>query len=132
MHQYMDTDGAADPGATQVKLEAYMIGHDVDLSQVQEVLDKAREEACAWRAQRQKQYQEWLEGACEGGMRGLYRALKTPKNSHARPYRDQSGELRPHAEKSGRRSGNRCREARCNNTSFLTSSKLVRRSSWPG
>ena len=60
------------------------------------MLDKAREEACAWRAQRQKQYQEWLEGACEGGMRGLYRALKTPENSQARPYRDQSGELRPH------------------------------------
>ena len=74
MHN-MDTDGAADPGATQVQLEAYMTGHGVDLRQVQEVLDKAREEACAWRAQRQKQYQEWLEGACEGGMRGLYRAL---------------------------------------------------------
>ena len=25
MHHYMDTDGAADPGATQVKLEAYMM-----------------------------------------------------------------------------------------------------------
>ena len=29
-------------------------------------------------------------------MRGLYRALKTPENSQARPHRDQSGELRPH------------------------------------
>eukprot|EP00439_Symbiodinium_sp_Y106_P016431 s7416_g2.t1 len=70
MHRYMDAEGVADPGATQVTLEAYMLGHGVDLSQVQEVLDKAREEACAWRAQRQKQYQE--------------------------PHRDQSGELRPH------------------------------------
>ena len=96
MHHYMGAEGVADPGAIQVTLEAYMLGHGVDLHQVQEVLDNAREEACAWRAQRQKQYQEWLEGACEGGMRGLYRALKTPENSQARPYRDQSGELRPH------------------------------------
>ena len=58
MHHYMDAEGATDPGATQVTLEAYMLGHGVDLRQVQEVLDKAREEACAWRAQRQKQYQE--------------------------------------------------------------------------
>ena len=96
MHHYMGAEGAGDPGAIQVTLEAYMLGHGDDLHQVQEVLDNAREEACAWRAQRQKQYQEWLEGACEGGMRGLYRALKTPENSQARPYRDQSGELRPH------------------------------------
>ena len=29
-------------------------------------------------------------------MRGLYRALKSPENNQARPYREQSGELRPH------------------------------------
>ena len=85
MHHYMGAEGVGDPGAIQVTLEAYMLGHGDDLHQVQEVLDNAREEACAWRAQRQKQYQEWLEGACEGGMRGLYRALKTPENSQARP-----------------------------------------------
>ena len=109
-----------------------MLGHGVDLRQVQEVLDKAREEACAWRAQRQKQYQEWLEGACEGGMRGLYRALKTRTARLGRTETKVESLGRTCAGKSGRRSGNHYRETRCSNTRFLTSSKLVRKNSWPG
>ncbi|CAE7375496.1 unnamed protein product, partial [Symbiodinium sp. CCMP2456] len=81
---------------TNAKLEAYMIGHSVDVETVQTVLKKAKAEAQDWQKQRRAQYQKWLEGACAGGMRGLYKALRSPENVQARPYREHSGELRPH------------------------------------
>ena len=84
------------PVEIQEKLEAFMVGHQVDMQLVQDITAQATEEAKAWRAKRQEQYQERLQAACEGGMRGLYRALKSPENNQARPYREQSGELRPH------------------------------------
>ena len=96
IHKYLGNDTTLASGAIQEKLEAFMVGHQVDMQLVQDITAQATEEAKAWRAKRQEQYQEWLQAACEGGMRGLYRALKSPENNQARPYREQSGELRPH------------------------------------
>ena len=96
MHQFWDPESPESPGDIQAKLEAYMIGHSVDVETVQTVLKKAKAEAQEWQKQRRAQYQKWLEGACAGGMRGLYKALRSPENVQARPYREQSGELRPH------------------------------------
>ena len=124
MPHYLEPGNDAIPGDIQARLEAYMIDQQVDVQVVQAILDKAKAEAAAGRLKRKEQYQEWLQGACEGGMRGLYRALKSPENHQARPYRDQSGELRPHLR---RRSGNLSREL--NRTLSLTSWRLVRSSS---
>ena len=96
LHQFWDPESQENPGDIQAKLEAYMIGHQVDVTAVQMVLQKAKEEAQEWQKQRQAQYQKWLENACEGGMRGLYKALRSPEIVQVRPYREQSGELRPH------------------------------------
>ena len=96
IHKYLGNDTTLASGAIQEKLEAFMVGHQVDMQLVQDITAQATEEAKAWRAKRQEQYQEWLQAACEGGMRGLYRALQSPENNQARPYREQSGELRPH------------------------------------
>ena len=80
----------------RTELEAFVIGHPRDLSLVQTIVSKAKQLAQEWRNTLQSQYQQWLQGAVEGGMRGLYKALKKPENVQARPYRQESGELRPH------------------------------------
>ena len=110
LHQFWDPESLENPGDIQAKLEAYMIGHQVDVTAVQMVLQKAKEEAQEWQKQRQAQYQKWLEGACEGGMRGLYKALRSPENVQVRPYREQSGELCAGA--IGRQCGSLCRATR--------------------
>ena len=46
--------------------------------------------------QEQLQYKQWVEAACEGGVKGLYRAIKSPETNLLRPYRDKPLELRPH------------------------------------
>ena len=46
--------------------------------------------------QDQEEYKAWLAVACEGGMRGLYKAIKSPETNLLRPYRDQALEIRPH------------------------------------
>ena len=43
------------------------------------------------------QYQKWLEGASEGGLRPLFRSLKKSEVQTARPYLDLAVEVRPHA-----------------------------------
>ena len=47
-------------------------------------------------SQEQLQYKQWVETACEGGMKGLYKAIKSPETNLLRPYRDQPLEIRPH------------------------------------
>ena len=46
--------------------------------------------------QEQLQYKQWAEAACEGGMKGLDRAVKGPETNLLRPYRDKPLEIRPH------------------------------------
>ena len=41
-------------------------------------------------------YSQWLEEACKGGMRGLYKALKSEDSIPDRPYRNIPLEIRPH------------------------------------
>ena len=43
------------------------------------------------------QYQKWLQGASEGGLRPLFRSLKKTEVQTARPYLDLAVEVRPHA-----------------------------------
>ena len=49
-----------------------------------------------WQRDKTQQYESWLESAVTGGMRGLFRALKSPEANLDRPYRDVPCELRPH------------------------------------
>ena len=42
MHQFWDPESPESPGDIQAKLEAYMIGHSVDVETVQTVLKKAK------------------------------------------------------------------------------------------
>ena len=51
LHQFWDPESLENPGDIQAKLEAYMIGHQVDVTAVQMVLQKAKEEAQAWQKQ---------------------------------------------------------------------------------
>ena len=46
--------------------------------------------------QSEEAYSQWLEAACKGGMRGLYRALKSEDVIPDRPYRHIPLEIRPH------------------------------------
>ncbi|CAE7038352.1 unnamed protein product [Symbiodinium natans] len=41
-------------------------------------------------------YSQWLQEACKGGMRGLYKALKSEDSIPDRPYRNIPLEIRPH------------------------------------
>ena len=45
--------------------------------------------------QEQQRYRQWVETACEGGMKGLYKAIKSPETSMLRRCRDQALEIRP-------------------------------------
>ena len=47
-------------------------------------------------SQEQLQYKQWVEAACEGGMKGLCKAIKSPETNLLRPYRDKPLEIRPH------------------------------------
>ena len=47
-------------------------------------------------SQEQLQYKQWVETACEGGMKGLCKANKSPETNLLRPYRDKPLEIRPH------------------------------------
>ena len=78
------------------ELENFVIGHQTNLTLVNTVVANAKEAAKEWRNSQQESYQTWLQGAVEGGMRGLYKSLKKPENIQARPYREASSELRPH------------------------------------
>ena len=78
------------------ELENFVIGHPTNLTLVNTVVASAKEAAREWRSSQQEGYQTWLQGAVEGGMRGLYKSLKKPENIQARPYREASSELRPH------------------------------------
>ena len=42
-----------------------------------------------------------VQGACEGGMRGQYKARKSPEAYSERPYRDFSSAIRPHLRRAG-------------------------------
>ena len=46
--------------------------------------------------QSEEAYSQWLEAACKGGMRGLYRAFKSEDVIPDRPYRHIPLEIRPH------------------------------------
>ncbi|CAE7460075.1 B'THETA [Symbiodinium natans] len=48
----------------------------------------------AYRKEQREEYQQWLEKAAEGGMRGPFRALKKPDTKIVQPCRDQLLELR--------------------------------------
>ena len=80
----------------KAQLQGYMDEGEQQSSMVQYVLDRAKQEAKKWRDNKQASYEEWLEGACEGGMRGLCKAIRSPGNQWERPCRDSSSELRPH------------------------------------
>ena len=80
----------------RTELEKFVIGHPTNMTLVSTVVANAKEAASEWRKSQQESYQTWLQGAVEGGMRGLYKSLKKPENIQARPYRDDSSELRPH------------------------------------
>ena len=49
------------------------------------------------RSRQSEAYQQWLEAATTGGMKGLYAALRKPEATTVRPYRDLPLEIRPHA-----------------------------------
>ena len=57
---------------------------------------QATEHQKKWQRDKTQQYESWLESAVTGGMRGLFRALKSPEANLDRPYRDVPCELRPH------------------------------------
>ena len=57
---------------------------------------QATEHQKQWQRDKTQQYESWLESAVIGGMRGLFRALKSPEANLERPYRDVPCELRPH------------------------------------
>ena len=80
----------------RTELEKFVIGHPTNMTLVSTVVANAKEAAREWRKSQQESYQTWLQGAVEGGMRGLYKSLKKPENIQARPYREDSSELRPH------------------------------------
>ena len=80
----------------RTELENFVIGHPTNMTLVNTVVDNAKEAAREWRNSQHESYQTWLQGAVEGGMRGLYKSLKKPENIQARPYREDSSELRPH------------------------------------
>ena len=80
----------------RTELENFVIGHPTNMTLVNTVVANAKEAAREWRNRQQEGYQAWLQGAVEGGMRGLYKSLKKPENIQARPYREASSELRPH------------------------------------
>ena len=57
---------------------------------------QATEHQKKWQRDKTQQFESWLESAVTGGMRGLFRALKSPEANLDRPYRDVPCELRPH------------------------------------
>ena len=74
----------------RTELENFVIGHPTNMTLVNTVVANAKEAAREWRNRQQEGYQAWLQGAVEGGMRGLYKSLKKPENIQARPYREAS------------------------------------------
>ena len=56
MPHYLEPGSDAIPGDIQDRLEACMNDQQVDVQVVQAVLDKAKEEAAAWRLERKEQY----------------------------------------------------------------------------
>ena len=60
------------------------------------LLAKNHEMDSAYRKEQREEYQQWLEKAAEGGMRGPFRALKKPDTKIVQPCRDQLLELRVH------------------------------------
>ena len=63
-----------------------------------EAVNKIQQQAARQHQARQSSdYQQWLEAATSGGMKGLYSAIRKPETTTVRPYRDLPLELRPHA-----------------------------------
>ncbi|CAE7204709.1 unnamed protein product, partial [Symbiodinium sp. CCMP2456] len=96
IQQMLEPEELSKAGDLQRDLEAFVIGHSTDMTLVNQVIEKAKQAASEWRTAKQEGYQKWLTGACEGGMRGLYKSIKMPENVQVRPCRQHSGELRPH------------------------------------
>ena len=65
-------------------------------AQSQLVMEIARTAEKQLLSHEQLQYKQWVETACEGGMKGLYKAIKSPETNLLRPYRDKIMEIRPH------------------------------------
>ena len=70
-------------------LDTLTCSTQLEEAQSQLVLQVARTAEKQQLSQEQLQYKQWVEAACEGGVKGLYKAIKSPETNLLRPYRDK-------------------------------------------